>query len=211
MLVAFDRRGFGRATAPPDLGAEPDDVLRIADALELTRFHLLGMSQGGRVALAVGARFASRLLSLTLLATALDDVPANPEGVPVEAMAASARAGDLGTMRSLWQAHPLMRPMGPKGVPLIMSMSRDYEARDLLAPASSLAATADMITGLTVPVTAIVGSGDTERRRANNSALVGAGARALVVEGGHLCNIDNPGVFNAELRARLLPPSHTPV
>ena len=203
-LVAIDRRGFGQATAPPDLAAEPDDILRVADALGLAHFHLLGMSQGGRVALAFAARSGERLLSLTLQGTALDDVPATPEQVPLEAMAIAARAGDLATTRSLWSGHRLMRLVEPTGAPLLAAMLADYAARDLLAPASSLPATVDMITGLEVVVTAIVGSDDTAQRHANNAALVEARARPLVVPGGHLCHIDDPDAFNAVLRARLI-------
>ena len=55
-LVAIDRRGFGRSTAPPDLNREVADLVAVRDALGLDRMVLVGMSQGGRVALHYRAR-----------------------------------------------------------------------------------------------------------------------------------------------------------
>ncbi|WP_426170168.1 alpha/beta fold hydrolase [Sandarakinorhabdus sp. DWP1-3-1] len=205
-LVAIDRRGFGDATAPADLAAEPDDVLRVADALGIGRFHLIGMSQGGRVALALAARAArtsGRLLSLTLQGTALDGASGDDEAVPLAAMADAARADDLAGLRGLWGAHPLMRAVTPDGAALAAAMLADYAGRDLAAP-GALAASAAMIAGAGFPVTAIVGAQDTARRRANVAALAAAGARAVVLPGaGHLCNIDAAEGFNAVLRGVL--------
>lgn len=199
-LVGIDRRGFGDATAPADLAAEPDDVLRVADALGIERFHLLGMSQGGRVALALGARASGRLLSLTLQGTALDGPGGDDEAVPLAAMADAARRGDLAGLRRLWGAHPLMHATTPAGAALAAAMLADYAGRDLKGAASALAASAAAIAGAAFPVTAIVGARDTARRRANVAALAAVGARAVVLPGaGHLCNIDAAAGFNAAL------------
>ncbi|QXQ05082.1 alpha/beta hydrolase [Sphingosinicellaceae bacterium] len=199
-LIGIDRRGFGQATAPPDLAAEPDDVLRVADALGLRRFHVLGMSQGGRVALALADRAGSRLLSLTLACTALDGVAAPDEEVPIAAMTDAARRGDLGAMRTLWQRHRLMRPAGQAGRALVAAMLADYTARDLVVARHELPAIAGMIAALNVPVTAIVGADDTPQRLANAAALLKAGAGLVTLAGGHLCNIDDPHGFNLVMR-----------
>lgn len=205
-LVGIDRRGFGQSTAAADLRQEPDDVLRIADALGIAHFHILGMSQGGRVTLALAARAPDRLLSLTLQGTALDGGVPIDEGVPTAAMAAAAKRGDLPAMRALWQAHPLMQTVSPVGRAGIEAMLSDYKARDLLVPQSSLPATADAIRGLSCPVTAIVGAADTDQRLANARELVAAGARALILSAcGHLCNFDDPVRFNAAMQTALRP------
>lgn len=200
-LVGIDRRGFGQSTADPGLASEPDDVLRVADALGLGRFHLLGMSQGGRVALALMARARDRLLSLTLQGTALDGVAGDDEEVPIAAMAAAARRGDLPAMRALWRDHPLMRLTTRAGAGLVAAMLADYDARDLLAPGEGLPAAVDLAVGAACPVTAIVGLGDSDQRLANARALAGAGAAMVGLPGaGHLCNIDRPDAFNTAIR-----------
>jgi pimeloyl-ACP methyl ester carboxylesterase len=201
-LVGVDRRGFGQSTAPPDLASEPDDVLRIADALGFDRFHLVGMSQSGRVALAVAATAPGRLLSLHVQGTALDGVPGDDEQMPIAAMTAAARSLDLAGMRAMVQDHHLMQPVNPAGAALAAAMLGDYAGRDLLAPAPGLPAFADMIAGAPFPVSAIIGSEDAPRRLANAHALAAAGATMVALPGaGHLCNIDRPDAFNAAILA----------
>ena len=202
-LVGIDRRGFGQSTATANLAAEPDDILRVADALGLARFHLVAMSQGGRVGLALARRAPGRLLSLTLQGTALDGVAAADEAVPIAAMAAAARRKDLAAVRALVEGHPLMRVASLSGTALAAEMLANYTARDLLSPGRPLPAFAAAITGLDIPVAAIVGADDTPQRRANAQALAAAGATLTEIPAaGHLCNIDSADAFNAALRGQ---------
>ena len=133
-LIGIDRRGFGQSIAAAGLAAEPDDVLRVANTLGLARFHLVAMSQSGRIGLALARRAPARLLSLTLQGTALDGVPAADEVVPIAAMAAAARRHDLAAVRALVEGHPLMHTANPLGSTLASEMLADYAARDLLSP-----------------------------------------------------------------------------
>ena len=73
-LVRFDTRGFGRSPLPPpdftwSLDGLADDVLAVADAAGADRFHLVGESLGGTVALHLAARNERRLLSLAVMST----------------------------------------------------------------------------------------------------------------------------------------------
>jgi 3-oxoadipate enol-lactonase len=54
--AAWDARGYG-------------DVLRVAEHLKASRFHLVGLSMGGRIARNVALRSPQRLLSLTLVSS----------------------------------------------------------------------------------------------------------------------------------------------
>ena len=70
-LVRFDMRGFGRSVQPRSdyrwsFDALVDDLLKVADAAGAERFHLVGESIGGTVALACALAAPQRLLSLTL-------------------------------------------------------------------------------------------------------------------------------------------------
>lgn len=69
-LVRFDLRGFGRSGSFPgaagwSLDGLADDVLAVADAASIDRFHLVGESTGGTVALHMAARGDSRLTGIT--------------------------------------------------------------------------------------------------------------------------------------------------
>ena len=69
-LVRFDMRGHGASPVPPEfewsVEAMVDDVGAVADAAGVERFHLVGESTGGTVALAVAARRPERVLSVTV-------------------------------------------------------------------------------------------------------------------------------------------------
>ena len=69
-IVRFDLRGHGRSLRPGTdaLGFDVlcDDVLAVAKAAGAERFHLVGESIGGTIALAVAARRPERLLTLTV-------------------------------------------------------------------------------------------------------------------------------------------------
>ena len=70
-LVTFDMRGYGRSHIPPadfewSLDLLVDDVFAVADAAGLARFHLVGESIGGTVALAAALARPDRIATLTV-------------------------------------------------------------------------------------------------------------------------------------------------
>jgi len=70
-LVAFDMRGCGRSNVPAadfkwSLDLLVDDLFAIADAAGLRRFHLVGESMGGTVALAAALARPDRIATLTV-------------------------------------------------------------------------------------------------------------------------------------------------
>jgi pimeloyl-ACP methyl ester carboxylesterase len=70
--VLFDNRDVGQSSlAPHDYSTADmaDDVLALADHLELARFHLLGISLGGMVSQQVALKAPERVRSLTLAVT----------------------------------------------------------------------------------------------------------------------------------------------
>jgi len=70
-LVTFDMRGYGRSHIPgPDFAWSLDlmveDLFAVADAAGLQRFHLVGESIGGTVALAAALTRPERIATLTV-------------------------------------------------------------------------------------------------------------------------------------------------
>ena len=70
-LVSFDMRGYGRSHVPADdfswsLDLLVDDLFAVADAASLQRFHLVGESIGGTVALAAVLARPERIATLTV-------------------------------------------------------------------------------------------------------------------------------------------------
>lgn len=76
-VVIYDQMGTGRSEAPSDtsllvLETFVDDLQLLATHLEIDRFHLLGHSWGGTVALAYAARHPSRVASLIMSSPLVD-------------------------------------------------------------------------------------------------------------------------------------------
>jgi pimeloyl-ACP methyl ester carboxylesterase len=85
-LVRFDMRGFGKSHQPSrefrwSFDGLVDDLLKVADAAGVERFHLVGESIGGTVALACALAVPHRLRTLTLSnAAARGGLVANVKG-----------------------------------------------------------------------------------------------------------------------------------
>ncbi|MBA3659529.1 MAG: alpha/beta hydrolase, partial [Gemmatimonadales bacterium] len=78
--IAPDLRGFGQSGAPETgytVRDYADDVAALVERFELTRFHLVGHSMGGKVALAFAARRPPGLEGVVLLAPS----PPTPEPI----------------------------------------------------------------------------------------------------------------------------------
>ncbi|PQA89560.1 alpha/beta fold hydrolase [Hyphococcus luteus] len=208
-VIAFDRRGFGRSTAPAGLEREAGDIAAILDALSIEACILVGMSQAGRVALDFALRCPECVKALVLQGAQIDGFrPAmnEAEAIPVDAYRDLARAGKLAELRKAWRAHPLMHVTNAKAGEIVDEILQDYDGRDLLAPASYLAVGPDALTRIGAPMLVVTGDQETVSRRLVADAIAeGApnARRATIEKAGHLCNLCNPGQYNAVLEAFL--------
>lgn len=199
-LIMPDRRGCGRATAPPDLGREADDVLAIADALGLDRFALLGLSRGAVVALDFAHRYGARLTGLVVSGAPLPGLIEREEVIDLERYRQWAASGDMAALRADWIGHPLMQTHTREAHALMATMLADYDGRDLLSPPSTPDLPREALAALPMPVLAMTGAHDTSWRRACAAALadtVPNARHALIEHAGHIANADNPAQFNA--------------
>jgi 3-oxoadipate enol-lactonase len=71
-VVSYDNRGVGESSVPAGpytTQQMADDLAGLVDALDLPRFHLLGVSMGGMIAQEYAMRHADRLLSASFCCT----------------------------------------------------------------------------------------------------------------------------------------------
>jgi pimeloyl-ACP methyl ester carboxylesterase len=71
-VVSYDNRGVGETTTPPGpyrTAQMAEDLAVLVDALELERFHVLGVSMGGMIAQEYAIAHADRLLSASFCCT----------------------------------------------------------------------------------------------------------------------------------------------
>jgi esterase len=70
-VIALDQRGHGDSEDPADgdyrIGSMAADLGAFADALGLAKFHVVGLSMGGRVAIAYAAEHGSRVDRLVII------------------------------------------------------------------------------------------------------------------------------------------------
>ena len=89
-LITFDKRGVGlsdRSTELPTLEQRMDDVRAVMDAADCERAAVVGLSEGGPMALLFAATYPERVSALVLWATfaRIAWAPDYPDGVDVQA------------------------------------------------------------------------------------------------------------------------------
>jgi len=206
--IALDRRGFGESTAPPDLAAESEDIRIVLDSLGVDRAVLVGMSQGGRIALHFALAHPDRVAGLVLQGPPLDGFRPDAHGadaIPLGHYRALARAGRLDEMKASWRRHPLMQDAGPRLEPLLAA----YQGRDLIAPEVAMPPIVEALGKIAAPALVLTGEADLPWRQlvADAIAYALADARRVRVAGGHLCNLSHNGPYNAALMAFLSGPA----
>jgi 3-oxoadipate enol-lactonase len=117
-VVLPDTRGHGASTwdrTPFTVDELAEDVIRVADALELDTFNLVAMSMGGTTAISVAGRWPERVESLVLADTTAwygADAPAVWEERAVSAVAV-AREQQLGFQLTRWFTDDFAAAHGP--------------------------------------------------------------------------------------------------
>ena len=210
-VIRFDRRGFGRSEANPDLGLELDDLDRIADALSLDTLHLLGMSQGGRLALRYAVTRPQRLRSLVLQGAVVDGVavdgPAH-ESIPFQEYADLVRAGKIDEMRRRWLRHPVLAlGSGHDNEQRLMNeILDDYTGADLLGSTPDRLATPLDVLGklaaFRAPTLVLTGAMETVRLKACAKKLLEVipDCREVMLEhSGHMSNLTEPELYNEQV------------
>ena len=206
-VITYDRRGCGLSRTEPDLAADLQDLNQVITTLGAGSAHVLGMSQGGRLALRFALSHPERVQRLVLQGAALDgfepeDEPG--EAVPMAEYAALVQGGRIVEMRERWIAHPLMHAglASPEHRQLVREVVAGYQGRDLLKSGSGERMTADLqaaVKRLSTPTLLLTGRLETRSRRAHAQRLLELlpDAREIELErSGHLCNITEPKKYN---------------
>ena len=207
-VINFDRRGFGRSTGRPDLRRELDDFDRVIDACARDPVHLLGMSQGARLALRYAVTRTSRLRSMVLQGAVVEGLSvaeSERERIPVADYAEMVRQGRLDEFRRRWLQHPMMHipAQAEDAAALLREILADYRGADLEVYAPELYGfpmdiSAAMHT-LVLPTLLLTGAHETDARKAHAARILQSirGAREITLErSGHLGNLTEPETYN---------------
>jgi pimeloyl-ACP methyl ester carboxylesterase len=201
--VALDMRGYGLSDKPGTgytVAQRAADLQAFVTALELERFHLVGHSLGGAVALQFALEDSAPIRSLTLL----DPAPIEGLTTPPEKYAAIPHI--LANRESFAK---VLRPVAPAG-PFDDTWERLVDDGFLTDPSAWVGSARTLehwnieqeAAGLKVPTQLIWGADDSVvgRSSAERAARAILGCKLVILEGvGHSPNVERPDQF-----ARLL-------
>ena len=215
-VVAFDRRGFGGSVAGGGVFSHVDDLGGVLDFLGLGGVHLVGCSQGGRVAIDFCLAFPERVRSLCLFAPAVSGAPAPDEGAfsgellaRVEALEAAEASGDVDAVNALeavlWLDGPESQEgrVGGRVRELFLNMNGVALRHPELLHEQGAPSAYERVHEIAVPTKVVWGGLDFGFVVARCEYLVARVSGAVGVEvagAAHLVNMEEPEFVNGLLR-----------
>ena len=204
-VLRYDTRGHGYSPVTPgpySIELLANDVLALADALKLDRFHFCGLSMGGMIGMWLAVNAPQRLMKLVLCSTAarigtpeiwnarIDTV--RKQGMkPVAAatierwFSSAFRAKNPATVASIQK---MLEAANPEGYAACCAAVRDFDFREQLAKVRA-------------PALVISGTHDPATTPADGYFLADhiQGARYVELNAAHLSNVEDPDRFTREV------------
>ncbi len=208
-VLRYDTRGHGQSPVTPgpySIGQLAGDVLALADALKLDRFHFCGLSMGGMIGMWLAANTPQRLDKLVLCSTSakigtpeiwnarIDTV--RKQGMkPVAAatverwFSPAFRAKNPATVASIQK---MLEAANPQGYAACCAAVRDFDFREQLG-------------NIRTPTLVISGTHDPAAPPADGRFLADhiQGARYVELNTAHLSNVEDADRFTREVIAFL--------
>lgn len=206
--ISYDRRGFGKSNLEPDVDRELEDLDSIIRKLRLGPASLLGMSQGGRVALRYALGHPDKVCSLVLQGAPFEPTPppeGDPAHLPLRQYADFLARGEIDEMHAAIAAHPLMDvPAARKRAHAsLLHMIHSYRGEDLRGAKAPAPNTFTDLRGRFSEIQAptLVLTGETEVAWLNVAAdqltsSIPNARRAVIRGGGHLVNMTAARAYN---------------
>lgn len=207
--IAPDARGFGESSATPPYSIDryADDAIAVLDSLQIPRAVFVGLSMGGYVALSMWRRHAGRVRALVLADTrAAADTPDGAERRR-HLMDVARAEGSTGVanLQIAGIVGRTTRDRRPDIYDAVHRMMAQAPVTGVLGGIEALLGRADstsLLESITVPTMLICGEEDviTQPREMRAMAAAIPGARIeILMEAGHLSNLERAGAFNTVL------------
>lgn len=202
-VIRYDSRGHGQSDAPRgpySIWRLGRDALNVLDALEIEKAHFLGLSMGGMVGLWLLANAPDRIGRAVLANTAASMPPPDHWNMRIRMARENGMAAIAPMVANLWFPTGF-RERNPEAVARIQAMLAGTTAHGY---AACCAALRDMdqretIRSIRKPVLVIGGRYDQSTPPDRSRAVAAAipDAKFLLLDTGHLSNIEAPEAFTA--------------
>lgn len=212
-VVAWDAPGYGGSSDPPEvfpLSDFADCLAAFVDALDLGRPHVAGVSFGGGLALELYRRHPSLPRTLVLASAYAGWAGSLPAEVVEQRLQQALRLADQTPDDLVQELIPTMfTDSAPAELVEEFALSmREFHPVGLRANSRAFAEAdlRDVLPHVAVPTLLLYGDMDVRAPFSVARQLHAKipGSRLVVIPGaGHVCNVDAPERFNAELRAFL--------
>jgi 3-oxoadipate enol-lactonase len=207
-VLRYDTRGHGESSAPAGaytLEQLAADALALADALDIDRFHWVGLSMGGMIGQCLALDHPDRLASLCLCDTAAT-VGADAQPVWDERIAAAKKDGPQALVQGTlerWFTPAYLQPEGPHvseirdqflSTPVdgFIGCSEAIRRLDYLERLGEITLTTLIMVGEDDPGTPVAAS-QMMHERIPDSRMV------VIPSAAHLSNIEQADIFNGHL------------
>lgn len=206
-VISYDQRGHGQTEVPPgpySFGELANDAVALMDALQIDRFHFVGLSMGGMTALDLAINHAARLRSV---------VPCNcVAGFPEEArqmwderarsVAADGLAPLLEATLERWFTEPTRRAR-PDDMQAVRDMVMATPVPGYIGCCGAIKALdySAQLASITTPCCFIAGTHDVgtpaSAMREMHAAVTGS--NYVELDTAHVSNLEDPDGFNQAL------------
>ncbi len=210
-VLRYDTRGHGRSPVTPgpySIGQLAEDVLGLADALKMDRFHFCGLSMGGMVGMWLAVNAPQRLLKLVLCSTAAKIGTPEMWNARIDTVRKQGMKPVAAATIERWFS-PAFRAKNPATVASIQKM---LEAAHPEGYAACCAAVRDFdfceqLQRIRTSTLVISGTYDPATPPADGRFLTDhiQGARYVELNAAHLSNVEDPDRFTREVSTFLNP------
>lgn len=200
-VITYDLRGFGNSPLPTTQYSHHVDLYNLAKYLKLPKFHLVGLSLGGEIAIDYALTYPEALLSLTLADTSLGGYASTVD------WRVYAKEQGLKNAKENWLDHPVFSTTKtkPEVFSQLKQMVEDYSGWHWLNEDSRLKLSppaTDRLGEIKISTQVLVGEKDLDYYHTIADILADTikdSRLEYINDSGHIVNLESPEEFNAVL------------